>query len=85
MISHIQKYLKSKKYKIIMYKAGKKRIIKIFVSISTASMIPRIAEHNCNRAKVGDFIVLGISKGDHGPLDPQNILGKVLKIENGVY
>ncbi len=32
-----------------------------------------------NHAEVGDSIVLRIPKVDRGPLDPQNILGKVLE------
>ncbi len=34
---------------------------------------------------MGDSIVLGIPKVDCGLLDPQNVLGKVLQIENDIY
>lgn len=45
----------------------------------------QVAKRNCNRAAIGDSIVLGIPKVDRGPLDPPNLLCKVLQIENDVY
>ena len=42
----------------------------------------QVIKRNCNRAEVGDSIFLGIpSEVDRGPLNPRNILGRVLKTE----